>query len=510
MICALNFVNNEKLPENKIQLYEQCCEMLMDARDSQRNIDINIYENIPQFDYSMKRRILEEIAYRMLSNDVPSESRENIVDFLQNLLANTNIISDNKNYNMDNILDFLIERSGVIRAPEKGIIDFIHKTFMEFLAVKTICRNCNWDVLVKEACNVNWKETIVMCFAEMSNNNVNYVLTELVKKGKQKKNDRYFLMASLCVSNARFFYSEIKDEIDNKIKEMIPPNAVKIEEMAEMGSYLLPFLKDSEKYDEDQKFNCLYLLSMLKMKETIPLILTYLRGDTYIGTYKYSADLLWSFAKEELAEYNVKEYLIKILIDSIQDKKLFTCETILYLLNDYTSSTREREKLKSIKSIIILCQKLGETKFMESNFGKYFEECENIKVVGDIEKLLFLNGFKNIKNIEIISDARFSILINELNKLGNLDNVKSLFIDTKYSDIYLINRLNQNMKNVESIEISLRNKNLTMYTDTLDCFLNLKKIVFNVDESLAKEIQYQSDKLKGNNKNLVISVNNIS
>ena len=38
MICALNFINDEQLPEDKMELYEKCCEMLMDSRDNLRNI----------------------------------------------------------------------------------------------------------------------------------------------------------------------------------------------------------------------------------------------------------------------------------------------------------------------------------------------------------------------------------------------------------------------------------------------------------------------------------------
>ena len=70
---------------------------------------------------------------------------------------------------------------------------------------------------------------------------INYVLNQLVDKGKSECDDRYFLMASLCLSNANFFYAEIKKEIDEKIREMIPPSEEKIEEMSQLGLHLLTF-----------------------------------------------------------------------------------------------------------------------------------------------------------------------------------------------------------------------------------------------------------------------------
>lgn len=76
MICALNYVNNGQLPENKMELYEKCCEMLLDSRDNGRKISSTNYENVPKLDYSRKRKILEEIAYWMMNAGVSAENRK--------------------------------------------------------------------------------------------------------------------------------------------------------------------------------------------------------------------------------------------------------------------------------------------------------------------------------------------------------------------------------------------------------------------------------------------------
>jgi hypothetical protein len=83
MICALNYLNNEQLPESKMELYERCCEMLMDARDNQRKIDGNIYENLPQLHYGKKRKILEEISFWRMNGNVSSESKGNVIEYLK-------------------------------------------------------------------------------------------------------------------------------------------------------------------------------------------------------------------------------------------------------------------------------------------------------------------------------------------------------------------------------------------------------------------------------------------
>ena len=510
MLCALNYVNNEQLPENKMHLFEQCCEMLMDARDSQRNIDTNIYENIPKMDYLMKRRILEEIAFRMMNSGVSSESKSNIAYFMQKLLNETNIISDSKNnYSVDNILDFLIERSGIIREPETGVIDFIHKTFMEFLAVKTICRNADWGILVKEACNVNWRETIIMCFGEMNNIVIDNFLKQLVAKGKEKHDDRYYLMASLCVSNAKFFYSPIIKEITEKIKEMIPPSEEKMEEMAELGLHLLIFLKNSEDYSFTEKYNCLKLLAIIKLDETIPIILSYIKcysDPSSIPIFQFAADLLWQYSNSALEEYNVKEYLLQNMLSYVNGDKLITCETILYILNEYSLSSHDAQILKEVKRMIILGQNSKNQKGGKTDFGKYFPNCQTVRIIGNTKSLSFLSQFIHIRRLEIESNTHLVLLTYELKVLKNLISVTTLHIQTDQSEILYINRLTENMKNLEIIEIILKSPNLTLKSDTFGGFPYLKEVRFGVDETLAKEIETRIDEIEGIDKNLKVLI----
>lgn len=511
LLCALNYINNKQLPENKMQLFEQCCEMLMDARDSQRNIDVSIYNNVPKLDYRTKRRILDEIAFRMLKNGVSSENRSTVEEFLHHLLEDTNIIPNHhERYDVGNVLNFLIERSGIIREPEEGVISFIHKTFMEFLAVKAICRNCDWDILVKEACNVNWRETIIMCFDEMGNSNIDYVLKNLVEKAKMENDDRYILMSSLCVSNTKFFCSPIKKEIDKKINEMIPPSDEKIEEMAELGSYLLSFLKNSSQYTTKERYNCLITLANIDAKEKIPVILSYIKfysdtSDIYIS--KFATELLLKCEEVDLDEYNTKGHLARVMMEYIYTgNELLACDAQLYLLNDYHMTEHEANAIRQIKKMVVLCQDSKIPVTLETNIGEYFEMCETVCLVGDTNNFSFIKEFKTIKNLEIKSKIDFSTLTCELQELRNLRSVATLYIDTDQHEIYFISRVSESMKNLKLIEIYSTNQNLSLAFDTFDNFAKLDRVVFIVNTLLAKEIEKNRDALRGNNRTLEICV----
>lgn len=330
MICALNFVQNEQLPDNKMEIYEKCCEMLIDARDKQRNIKNMEISSV--LSYTKKKRILEELAYWMLRNNRSSESRQNVEEFLGNLIQYSNIFGSAFTYKAEHVLDYFLERSGVIREPEKDEIDFIHKTFLEYLAVKAICRNCDWNRLVEEACNVNWKETIIMCFSEMGEAQVNQVLRELVKEGRNRRDDKYILMASMGASNATFSDKTVQKEIDSLIERMIPPTRFEISQIAKAGTYLIPFLFYKEKYEEDERLRCLELLDRLETEQTIPAVLSYLETNDSTQISMRAVNILIKYDENMLDEYNVKEQLCRILAKSVHDGRLTVCDNMMGIL----------------------------------------------------------------------------------------------------------------------------------------------------------------------------------
>lgn len=489
MICALNFVNNEQLPDDKMELYDKCCEMLMDTRDNQRNINTNIYENIPLLDYSRKRKILEEIAYWMMIGGVSSEDKYNVVDYLEHLIKDTNIIRDGQ-YNTETILNFFIERSGIIREPEEGVIDFIHKTFMEFLAVKAICRNCAWNVLVKEACNVNWKETIIMCFREMGKTNVEQILKKLVDEGKTRNDDRYILIASLGASNAIFLSdNNIKEEIDALIKTMIPPKQKKLYEIAQAGTYLLPFLKDTYKFSNQEKERCLILLDYLGTHEAIPDIISYVSGNGNSDIKLHALSLLSEFEDSILEEYNVREQLINIMRETINGDSLTTYERMLAILGNKEIMSQDIKFFEGVQSLNLICGGTEEGLYTEeTKFLFYLKKCKKVNLIGNIQRIDFLEKFTCITHLKIKASNDLSESIRQLLYLKNLETVKCLYIEAKQLN-YLCKEDLSNMKNIELFELLCYDNNLELNFKNFDDFVNLKKLILDVDVFLAEELR---------------------
>src|SRR5437016_12069120 len=67
MLCALNHYRRQQLPEDRIELYEACCSLLIERRDKERRIELS--EDYPALKYRQKRLFLEDLAYWMIKND---------------------------------------------------------------------------------------------------------------------------------------------------------------------------------------------------------------------------------------------------------------------------------------------------------------------------------------------------------------------------------------------------------------------------------------------------------
>ena len=132
VICALHRDTNEQLPEDRLELYDRCCSMLLERRDPESGLKLRDY---PKLSYRQKRALLDDLAYWMIKNDWSEISLDSARARLHRKVATLRL--DNRHglpVTGDNSLRFFLERSGILREPLKGKVDFAHRTFQEFMA----------------------------------------------------------------------------------------------------------------------------------------------------------------------------------------------------------------------------------------------------------------------------------------------------------------------------------------------------------------------------------------
>jgi len=154
MLCALN-LDLDALPRNRMGLYAAALDMLLVTRDTKRNVPSALIDSLER---EQKIRIVQELAWN-LSTSGRVELPKSMV---QRLIADRLAAMPRVSTSAEVVLEALLHRSGVIREPVPGRIDFVHRTVQEYLAAKQAADLGDMDLLVRNAHRDLWRETVVM------------------------------------------------------------------------------------------------------------------------------------------------------------------------------------------------------------------------------------------------------------------------------------------------------------------------------------------------------------
>ena len=223
VICALHRDTNEQLPEDRIELYERCCSMLLGRRDLESGLALTGY---PRLNYRQKRALLDDLSYWMIKNEwtqvTAGSARDRLGKKLENLQTEA---KDGPPATAENVLGFFVERSAMLRQPVEGKIDFAHRTFQEYMAAQAAVDEGDKGVLAKNATNPQWREVIVLGAGLARPHERRELITSLLKKGDDSEKDRLqlHLLAASCLDTAVALDMKVKAGVENRVKKLVPP-----------------------------------------------------------------------------------------------------------------------------------------------------------------------------------------------------------------------------------------------------------------------------------------------
>ena len=125
-LCALNFETSGGLPRNARGLYEGLIRMMIEKRDTERNIGHQV-----SLDIEKKMHLMSSIAARIYMEESVRIDRHGLMAVIRNRLAMT----DNR-VNANEIFVYLLSRTGLLRQLDENRFEFVHKTLLDYLAAK--------------------------------------------------------------------------------------------------------------------------------------------------------------------------------------------------------------------------------------------------------------------------------------------------------------------------------------------------------------------------------------
>ena len=155
MLCALNLDRVKQLPRDRMGLYAAALELLLERRDVERQIEAGKEILLER---SQKMQILQDLAWRLSVTGRTELPRDAVIRWTSEKLATM----PSAPRDAEAVLDYLLQRSGVLREPIPGRIDFVHRTVQEYLTAQQFTEDGDLEPLISHAHKDQWRETIII------------------------------------------------------------------------------------------------------------------------------------------------------------------------------------------------------------------------------------------------------------------------------------------------------------------------------------------------------------
>ena len=142
------------LPENRVELYKEVCEVFFGRREESRGVVLRLKPLQQQW-------ILEHLAYNLMQQREITFAQEQVEELLTDPLTQIDPTLSPKEF-----LLLIEERSGLFLAKELGVYGFTHKAFQEYLAAVYIGKRGLVQELVTKVNDGWWRETILLYCAQ--------------------------------------------------------------------------------------------------------------------------------------------------------------------------------------------------------------------------------------------------------------------------------------------------------------------------------------------------------
>jgi hypothetical protein len=268
LLCALNLDRRAQLPDERMEPYAIALDMLLERRDIERLIPASG----PDLSKTSKTLLLEDLAYWLIRNGWSDAPRERVIDRL------TRRLSAMPRAGTDDgaaVLDSLILRSGLIREPVTGRIDFIHRTFEEYLAARAAINEDETGELIRNAHNDQWREVLVMAAGHAQPRQREELLGGFLIRAESEPENQQALqtLAVACLETSSQLDPALHAKIQAVAESLLPPKGVRQAEiLARIGEPLLDLLAERPPHGQRQAAATIRAASLIGGDTALPII----------------------------------------------------------------------------------------------------------------------------------------------------------------------------------------------------------------------------------------------
>ncbi|MFI9772896.1 NACHT domain-containing protein [Streptomyces sp. NPDC052415] len=222
LICALHRDRRGHLPHSRMELYEAALSMLMVRRDRERSITepegVRLGEH-------QTLHLLQHLAYWLIRNQQSEMNYTTARKLVTDLLPAMPALADQSG--PDEILAHLIARSGLLRQPTADTVDFVHRTFLDYLGARAAIEAADLPLLINHAHDTQWEDVVRMAIAHARPAERARLLDDLIDRGDQEvqHRTRLHLLAASSLPYATEVAPDTRQKVITRAAALMPPRS---------------------------------------------------------------------------------------------------------------------------------------------------------------------------------------------------------------------------------------------------------------------------------------------
>lgn len=274
LICALHRERRGYLPHGRKGLYDAALLMLLERRDRERGMTGN--GTGIELDAESTSLLLQKLAYWLLRNGQYEMETGTALDLLRRILPAMPHVAGQGT--PEEIFRHLLNRSGLLREPGPGTIDFVHRTFQDYLGAREAVEERDFGVLLRNAHLDQWEDTIRMAVAHARPDERATFLSSLVRRGDEDEEHRVrlHLLATACLEQATQLSPEVREEVERRAAALLPPrNTPEAHRLAEVGPVVLELLPGPEGLTDEEARSVVITATLIGTDAAIPRLVPY-------------------------------------------------------------------------------------------------------------------------------------------------------------------------------------------------------------------------------------------
>ncbi|MFD6887042.1 NACHT domain-containing protein [Streptomyces sp. NPDC059957] len=235
LICALHRERRGFLPAGRKELYAAALSMLLHRRDRERELRLTELAEEPQL------QLLQRLAYWLIRNGRTEIGRDRATALIAAALPA--VPAAQALGDAPAVLRHLLDRTGLLRAPTEDTLEFVHRTFQDFLGARAALDEGGLGELTRHADDDQWEDVIRMAVAQGRPLERAAIIRDLLVRNT----DRAVLLALASLEYAAELEPELREEVRTAAGRLMPPaDANAAEALGRVGPLVLDLLPRGE------------------------------------------------------------------------------------------------------------------------------------------------------------------------------------------------------------------------------------------------------------------------